>query len=308
MLSVRHLSVTVGHSTLLAGVSLDVLPGEVVAVVGPNGAGKSTLVRVLCGDLAPTAGEVLLEERRLATWRLRERAKVIAVLPQDASLTFPFTALEVVLMGRTPHLKGREQRHDYDVTYAALQEVEVLTLAHRFYPTLSGGERQRVQLARVLAQIWDVPPTGQRYLLLDEPTTSLDLAHQHSILTTAQRFARQGTGVLTIVHDLNLAAQYADRIVVLHAGQQLATGPPHEVLTPEMIQIAFAMSAWVLPHPALSCPLVVPVPYSECYPRLYPLQEAMSLSEKGCGYGSAAARQNYPHLDPLASREGVKTC
>jgi iron complex transport system ATP-binding protein len=277
MLSVRHLSVTVGPSMLLAGVSLDVLPGEVVAVVGPNGAGKSTLVRVLCGDLAPTAGEVLLEKRRLATWPLRERAKVIAVLPQDASLTFPFTVLEVVLMGRTPHLKGREQRRDYDVAYAALKEVEVLTLAHRLYSTLSGGERQRVQLARVLAQIWDVPSTGHRYLLLDEPTASLDLAHQHSTLATAQRFARQGTGVLTIIHDLNLAAQYADRIVVLHAGQQLATGCPQEVLTPEMIQMAFAVSAWVLPHPALSCPLVVPVPYSERYPRLCPWQEAVPL-------------------------------
>ena len=277
MLSVCQISVMVGSSTLLAAVSLDVLPGEVVAVVGPNGAGKSTLLRVLCGDLVPTAGEVFLEERRLAAWPLRERAKVIAVLPQDTSLTFPFTVLEVVLMGRTPHLKGREQRHDYDVACAALQEVEVLALAHRLYPTLSGGERQRVQLARVLVQIWDVPSTGHRYLLLDEPTASLDLAHQHSALALAQRFARQGTGVLTIVHDLNLAAQYADRIVVLHAGKQLATGCPQTVLTPEMIQMAFAMSAWVLPHPALSCPLVVPVPYSERYPRLCPLQEAVPL-------------------------------
>jgi iron complex transport system ATP-binding protein len=278
MLSGRHVSVMVGPSTLLAGVSLDVLPGEVVAVVGPNGAGKSTLLRVLCGDLAPTAGEVLLEERQLAVWPLHERAKVIAVLPQDVSLTFPFTVLEVVLMGRTPHLKGREQRHDHDVAYAALQAVEMLPLAHRLYPTLSGGERQRVQLARVLTQIWDVPSAGHRYLLLDEPTASLDLAHQHSALAIAQRFARQGTGVLTIVHDLNLAAQYADRIVVLHAGKQLATGCPQAVLTPAIIQMAFAMSARVLPHPALSCPLVVPVPYSERYPRLCPLQEAMPFS------------------------------
>jgi iron complex transport system ATP-binding protein len=277
MLSGRQVSVRVGSSTLLADVSLDVRPGEVVAVIGPNGAGKSTLLRVLCGDLVPTAGEVFLEERRLVAWPLHERAKALAVLPQDTSLTFPFTVLEVVLMGRTPHLKGREQRHDYDVAYAALQEVEVLALAHRLYPTLSGGERQRVQLARVLTQIWDVPPMGHRYLLLDEPTTSLDLAHQHSTLATVQRFARQGTGVLTIVHDLNLAAQYADRIVVLHAGKQLATGCPREVLTPAIIQMAFAMSAWVLPHPVLSCPLVVPVPYSERYPRLGSMQETVPL-------------------------------
>jgi iron complex transport system ATP-binding protein len=297
MLSVRHVTVMVGPSTLLSGVSLDVLPGEVIAVVGPNGAGKSTLLRVLCGDLVPTAGEVFLKERRLAAWPLRERAKVMAVLPQDTSLSFPFTVLEVVLMGRTPHFKGREQGHDYDVAYAALQEVEMLPLAHRLYPTLSGGERQRVQLARVLTQIWDIPSTGHRYLLLDEPTTSLDLAHQHSTLAIAQSFARQGTGVLIIGHDLNLAAQYADRLIVLHAGKQLAMGCPREVHTPAMIQRAFSMSAWVLPHPVLSCPLVVPVPYSERYPRLGSAQEAVSLPpEKGADRGVPA-----PTKTPLFS-------
>jgi iron complex transport system ATP-binding protein len=136
--------------------------------------------------------------------------------------------------------------------------VNLSAFAERLYPTLSGGERQRVQFARVLAQLWEAPASGGRYLLLDEPTASLDLAHQHQLLATAQGLARQGVGVLVVLHDLNLAAQYSDQMIVLKAGQRLATGTPHEVLTPDVIQHAFAVSVLVMPHPQLSYPLVLP--------------------------------------------------
>jgi iron complex transport system ATP-binding protein len=135
-----------------------------------------------------------------------------------------------------------------------------MRIVFNFFLTYSGGECQRVQLARILAQVWEAPATDACYLLLDEPTASLDLAHQHRSLATAQDFASDGVGVLAIVHDLTLAAQYAERMIVLHQGRQLASGSPAAVLTPETIQTAFALSTLVLPHPTLGCPLVVPTP------------------------------------------------
>ena len=259
MIEARAIGFAVGAKALLADVSLTLSAGELVAIVGPNGAGKSTLRRVLCGDAAPTAGEVWMDERPLGAWSLVERARARAVLPQDSTLNFPFTAFEVVLMGRTPHVRGAESARDYEIARAALVATEADHLTERLYPTLSGGERQRVQLARVLAQIWE-PAAGARYLLLDEPTSNLDLAHQHSTLAVARRFARAGVGVLVILHDLNLAAQYADRIVMLKDGRVRAAGAPDAVLTAAVIRATFAVPVLVTRHPVLDCPLVVPTP------------------------------------------------
>ncbi len=259
MLEAREVTVEAGGARRLDGVSVQVPPGLVTAVVGPNGSGKSTLLRVLSGEVSPSAGEVWLEGRRLAEWSRAERARTRAVLPQDSTLAFPFTALEVALIGRTPHVRGAERPADLAIARAALEAARADHLERRLYPTLSGGERQRVQLARVLAQIWEATPTGTRYLLLDEPTSSLDLAHQHGTLALARRFAAEGAGVVAILHDLNLAAQYADRIVVLRDGRRLAAGPPGEVLTPDVIRDAFGMPVVVARHPCLDCPLVIPV-------------------------------------------------
>lgn len=261
MIEARGIDVSIGAKALLKNVSLEVRAGEVLIVVGPNGAGKSTLRKVLCGDLPPTRGEVLMNERRLFEWPLLERARVRAVLPQDSTLNFPFTVLEVVLMGRAPHLKGTENRRDYEIARAALDAVEAAHLEERIYPTLSGGERQRVHLAHALAQIWEPPssdPNAARYLLLDEPTSNLDLAHQHRTLAVARRFAREKVGVLVILHDLNLAAQYADRIAVLREGTLVALGTPQDVLTPEAIRETFATPVIVMKHPHLDCPLIIP--------------------------------------------------
>lgn len=255
MLAMRNVHVRVGRSKLLTDVSLTVSSGEVVAVVGPNGAGKSTLLKTLCGDILPSHGEVALDGRRLQAWHRRERARVMAVLPQESTLTFPFTVFEVVMMGRTPH--GPGGRRDQAIVHAALEAAGMSTFEQRIYPTLSGGERQRVHVARVLAQVWEDPDDGARYVLLDEPTANLDLAYQHHTLETFRQFAAKGTGVLAVLHDLNLAAQFADRIVVLRDGHQLASGCPQAVLTPGIIQAAFAFSATVMPHPSRACPLVV---------------------------------------------------
>ena len=238
------LSVTgAGGATLLDDVSLAVGRGEVVALLGPNGAGKSTLLRALCGELSPAAGDVHLEGRSLSGWSPRERAARLGVLPQASRLVFPFTAEQVALLGRTPHVARRESARDREIAGLALRRAGVGALARRDYLRLSGGEQQCVQLARVLAQVWDAPAQGSRYLLLDEPTASLDLRLQHALLGLTRQLAGQGFGLLVSLHDLNLAAQYADRIALLCGGRLLADGAPPQVLSAERIRRVWGVEA-----------------------------------------------------------------
>lgn len=257
MIELRNITVEINNKKLLAGVSLELRAGEILAVVGQNGAGKSTLRKVLCGDWTAAGGEVSMSGKPLADWSLQERAKARAVLPQDSTLNFPFTVLEVVLMGRAPHVSGAESERDYEIARAALSEVDANNLEERIYSTLSGGERQRVHLARVLAQIWDETNGEKRYLILDEPTASLDLTHQHQTLKIAQKRANAGVAVLVILHDLNLAAQYADRVLILKNGAVQAVGAPRKVFTPETIRAAFDVNVGVIKHPFFDCPLII---------------------------------------------------
>lgn len=260
MLRADDIHVRFGPAEVLKGSSLSVAPGEVVAVLGPNGAGKSTLLSVLSGALRPQGGKAALEGTALADWAPRHLAGRRAVLPQHSELAFGFPVLEVVLLGRSPHAGTASRSEDLAVAQACLAEAEVTHLAGRVYTTLSGGERQRVQLARVLAQI-DFPAVQRRhhdrYLLLDEPTSSLDLAHQHATLRTARRAAERGIGVLAILHDLNLAAMYADRLVVLHGGDVAAEGPPAAVLTEDLVEEVFELRVAISRHPTRGCPQVL---------------------------------------------------
>jgi iron complex transport system ATP-binding protein len=260
VLSGRGLSITLGATLVLDAVSVDLQAGELVTVVGPNGAGKSTLLRALCGEQRLANGRIVMDNKPLASWPRRERARRLAVMPQHSTLSFPFSGHDVVLMGRTPHLRGAESPRDYEIAYDALAVVGAQALAERIYSTLSGGERQRVQLARALAQLWEPPSIGARYLLLDEPTASLDLAHQHHALETVRRVARDGVGVLAVLHDLNLAAQYGDRILVLKDGRQQRMGAPWEVLTPALIEDVFEIAVLVIPHPRETGPCIIPIP------------------------------------------------
>ncbi len=259
MLQAQDIRISFGKARILDGPSLRVAPGEVVAVLGPNGAGKSTLLSVLAGTLRPDGGDAALEGTALADWTPQALALRRAVLPQHSELSFAFHVLEVALLGRSPHAGATTRAHDLAIVEACLQEAEVAHLAERLYPTLSGGERQRVQLARVLAQIDFPEPAsqqGDRYLLLDEPTSSLDLAHQHATLRTARRAAERGIGVLAILHDLNLAAMYADRLVVLDRGSLAAEGTPEAVLTETMVRKTFDLSVSVTRHPTRGCPQI----------------------------------------------------
>lgn len=250
VLAVHDMSVRAGDKILLSEISLNVLPGEVLAVVGPNGAGKSTLLKALCGELSMHCGQIVMNGRNLADWSLREQACLRSVLPQNSTLVFPFSVLDVVLLGRSPHSGTRNTSHDESIARKALALTDAGVLRERLYTTLSGGERQRVQLARVLAQIWEPATSEARYLLLDEPTSALDLAHQHATLTTARHFAEsQNIGVFVILHDLNLAAGYADRIAVLDGGRLKAQGSPCEVLEPGLIHEVFRVPVTVTRHP-----------------------------------------------------------
>ncbi|MEO0558358.1 MAG: heme ABC transporter ATP-binding protein [Bacteroidota bacterium] len=268
MLQLDSATVRIGSATLLDGLSLGISPGEVVAVVGPNGAGKTTSLRLLAGETEPTQGRVLLDGQRLDASPMGALALRRAVLPQQSSLGFGFSTLDVVLLGRTPHSTGR--RADLDAAARAMRRAGVEHLAAQRYPTLSGGERQRVHLARVLAQL-DGTPDGDRYLLLDEPTSALDLGHQHAVLRVAREEAANGTGVLAVLHDLNLAAQYADRIAVLAEGQLVALGTAESVLTPAIVQCAFGISVMVTQNPCVACPLVVPMPDASALPMSLPV-------------------------------------
>ena len=252
-LAARGIGVKRHGKNLLADIDIALRPGEVFALLGPNGAGKSTLIKALSAEIAPSAGHVCLNERWLRHVPSRERARSIAVLPQQLELSFPFTGFEVALLGRIPHHSGAPELRDRAITWQALQAVDAEHLAARSYPTLSGGERARVQLARVLAQIWDEQPDAAsrcpRYLLLDEPTAPLDIAHQIALMHTLREVAKQGIGVMLIVHDLNLAAAWADRIALLRDGRISAVGTPEQVMTRERMREVFDVSPHIVAHP-----------------------------------------------------------
>jgi iron complex transport system ATP-binding protein len=257
-LEADRVSFAYGGRPILRDVSVAVARGEVLGVIGPNGSGKTTLVRLMSGVLAPSAGEVRLAGRSLGAFRRRELAQRLAVVPQDPVLEFPFTALEVVLMGRAPHLPrlAFPRARDLEIAREAMAVLEVTEVEQRPLDRLSGGERQRVLLARALAQEPEV-------LLLDEPTTHLDLRHQAGIHDAVRALGRaRQTAVVSVLHDLNLAALFCDRLVLLADGQVVASGPPETVLAPEAVRAAYRTDVWVGRNAVTGTPLVLPLPRS----------------------------------------------
>jgi len=265
MLIAKDIQVSRGGRKVLEGVSCELREGRVTALLGPNGAGKSTLLKIFSGELTPQGGVATLDGKPLESWDGPRLARRRAVLPQESHLAFAFPVREVVMMGRFPHLQGSETPRDVEICGEALARVEASHLAERAYTALSSGEKQRVQLARVLAQIWEPPDGGARCLLLDEPTAGLDLAHQHDALRAAQRLAREGAAVLAVLHDLNMAMAYADDAWVLDAGRLIAAGPIEEVLTMPLIERVFRVSAELLPRPGEPRPAVLTRPHPGKY-------------------------------------------
>lgn len=235
----RDLALTRKGRAILGGVGFRARAGEVTAILGANGAGKSTLLRVLSGDLRPDAGEVEFGGKPLEAWNRRELACRRAVVTQASALNFPFLVLDVVLQGRAPISNGRESSDDARAAICALESVGLGGFADRDYLTLSGGERQRVHVARALAQLGGKPEG--RCLLLDEPTASLDLKHQHEVLRLARDFAEAGGCVVVVLHDLHLCATYARKICLLARGRVLASGDAGAVLTGEWLSAAYGV-------------------------------------------------------------------
>lgn len=227
-----------GGRVVLKKVSITARPGRLLVLVGPNGAGKSTLLGVLSGRLAPETGSVTLDGRSLQQWHPRDLARRRALLSQRVDLEFGFGVDEVVALGRSPH--AADTLRDARIVDGALRAAHAWNLRGRSYMGLSGGEQQRVQLARVLAQVWDGAAEGS-WLLLDEPEAGLDIAHQHFILRRAKECAEQGFGVIAVLHDLNLAARYADDIAVLANGELHRHGAPAEALDTSLLSSIYGI-------------------------------------------------------------------
>ncbi|MET3962947.1 iron complex transport system ATP-binding protein [Marmoricola sp. OAE513] len=240
-LSLRGIEVTLGGSPVLCGVDLDVHRGEVLALVGPNGAGKSTLLAVASGDVDADAGSVSLLGEDLGNLAPKRAARLRSVLLQEQRIAFGFTGYEVVEMGRTPWYRHPEEERDEIAIDLAMRRTDVVEFAERRYPTLSGGEKSRVSLARVLAQEAPV-------VLLDEPTAALDIRHQEQVLATARDLARTGASVVVVLHDLSLAAAWADRICVMSRGEVRALGTPREVLVEDVLDEVYQHPLQVVEH------------------------------------------------------------
>ena len=255
VLELRQVSVTLDGSERLQSVSLTLATGEIAAVIGANGAGKTTLLRAVAGELPVNQGSLTLGGKHHHLWPLQERARRLAVLPQASTLNFPFTVAEVVALGRSPHSTGCAI--DADIVDAALAAMDMTHLRQRLYPQLSGGEKQRAQLARVMAQIWRAQDANVRLLLLDEPTASLDLGHQQQLMHRVRAFAGEGVAVLMVLHDLNLALRFADRLLALHQGSLLADGPCVDVLSADLLHQLFGANVELFHHPQNGRPLVM---------------------------------------------------
>jgi len=253
MLSINSLHVAYDKQDVLQDLNLQLDRGELLGLIGPNGSGKTSLIRALSGVIKPTAGEIHIEGKELSTFSEGARARLLAVVPQSAQLPPAFTVFECVALGRTPHLAwlGRLGQSDLKHIQQAMQAAEISHLSDRRAGELSGGEQQRVILARALAQACPI-------LLLDEPTAHLDLHHQVSLLGLVRRMAKdQKLAVLVAMHDLNLAALYADRLVLLVEGRIRASGTPAEVLTTDILQAAYQIPLHVHPNPQHGTPWVV---------------------------------------------------
>lgn len=249
--SLNSVGAVLDGRAIVTDVSLEVLPGEVLALVGPNGAGKSTLLSMMAGDLAPSTGSVVLFGKEVSKYRPEEASRLRSVLMQSNAVSFPFTVWEIVEMGRAPWARTPKITEDNEAIREALERTDVGHLAPRRFNQLSGGERARVSLARVLAQRTPV-------ILLDEPTAALDLKHQEDVMATVSRLASSGLAVVVVVHDLSVAAAYAHRVAMMVGGQLDAIGPPGEVITAERVSRVYQVEVDIETVGRPPRPIIVP--------------------------------------------------
>jgi len=258
MLELDNIYYSAGEKEILNGISAHFMPGHFSIIIGPNGSGKSTLLKIASGELNPKKGEVRYDNQKISPAKLHETAKIRAILAQQSELNFPLTVAEIVGMGRYPHYKSKPSKKDIEIISNALKELGLSTFKDRNYLTLSGGEKQRVHYGRVLAQLWHKETDRIRYLLLDEPVSFLDLNYQHEFLNRSKQLAKKGDVVVAVLHDISLAALYADSIFVLQNGKLIAEGSPVDIITTDLIFDLYGVSCIIVKTPGNKLSITVP--------------------------------------------------
>jgi len=257
MLRAEKISFSVGKKQILKNVSASFLPGEFNMILGPNGSGKSSFLKIFSGEINRFQGTVLYDNKKIKELRKEELAKKRAVMSQQADLGFPLLVEEVVMMGRYPHFTFNPNKKDVTICNEVIERMNLVEFKERNYLTLSGGEKQRVQFARVLAQVWEKPADGYRYLFLDEPLNSLDISYQHEFLQAAVELIKDHTVLIAVMHDINLAAHYADNLFFLKEGEMIVHGRPKDILTENIIEKVFNVKTKVIENPVTGKPLVI---------------------------------------------------
>lgn len=257
MLRTENISYRIGKKQILKNISLEFIPGEFNMILGPNGSGKSTFLKIFSGEIKEYEGLVYYGDKKIGSIKKEELARQRAVMSQQPELNFPLSVEEVVMMGRYPHFAFNPGKKDESICREVMERMHLQPFKERDYLTLSGGEKQRVQFARVLAQIWERPSAGIRYLFLDEPLTSLDINYQQEFLQIAKEFTKVDTVMVAVIHDINLAVQYADKLLFLKDGTVSAAGTPSEILTEALIKDIFGVRAAIITNPVSGSPLVI---------------------------------------------------
>lgn len=257
MLEVKNVEYVIGEKKLLNNVSLDFVKNEFAVVMGQNGAGKTTLLKILAGSLKPTGGEVTVFNRNIESFDKNDLAKKRAVLSQHYEIAFPITVEEIVMMGRYPHFRDTPSKEDIEIVSTAIDIMGVSEFRKRDYNTLSGGEAQKVQMARVISQIWQEDNKESKILFLDEPVSSLDMHYQHLILKLIRKYSMKNILVVGVIHDINLAFEYADRIIFLKNGEYIRSYNTNEIIDPADLKDIFEIEIGIIKNPYSDRPMFV---------------------------------------------------
>lgn len=257
MLKTIDINYSIGKKHILKNISVDFAPGEFAMILGPNGSGKSSFLKIFGGEINKFGGTVMYNEKTIHHISKEELAKYRAVMSQQPELSFPLTVEEVVMMGRYPHFNFSPNKKDFAICEEVIELMNLRLFKERNYITLSGGEKQRVQYARVLAQIWEKPEDGYRYLFLDEPLNNLDINYQQEFLQVAKKIKNENTVLIAVMHDINLAVQHADRLIFLKEGEMIAQGKPKEILTEALVENVFAVQTTIINNPVTNNPLLI---------------------------------------------------
>ncbi|PWJ44307.1 heme ABC transporter ATP-binding protein [Sediminitomix flava] len=254
MLSAKHIHHQIRGNQILSDLNLEVKPGELLSVLGANGAGKSTLLKILTGDTPLSEGQISFDQKGINDFKVTDLAKKRAVLSQNFQLSFPYTVDEVVMMGRLPYSTG--VKRDKELAAEMMDKTNTYQFKDRVFSSLSGGEQQRVQLARALTQLWD-EDDAPKYLFLDEPTSNMDIIQQQQVFELVKKLCGDHIGVLAIVHDLNVAAQFSDRMLFIKNGKEVAQGEVEKVFKAWVIEKTFSHPVRMLKCADTDCPFVV---------------------------------------------------